>query len=93
MSSNDYNGTWVNGIRYSLGAERFAGQTRDRIQPDGVILRTTYGTVVIAGTRLVATISERVKGGFVGPKKPKYPNGYNNYIDHMLDNAAWENGY
>ena len=37
--------------------------------------------------------SDHVKGGFVRPKKPKYPNGYNNYIDHMLDNAAWENGY
>jgi len=86
MSSTDYNGTWVNGIRYSLGAERFAGQTRDKLQPDGVILRTTYGTVVITGTRLVATISERVKGGFVVPKKP-------DYISKMLDQAMWEMGY
>jgi len=86
MSSSDYNGTWVNGIRYSLGAQRFAGQTRDKLQPDGSILRTTYGTIVIAGTKLVATISERVKGGFVVPKKP-------DYISKMLDLAMWEMGY
>tara|TARA_B110000263_G_C15192448_1_gene456706 strand:+ start:375 stop:635 length:261 start_codon:yes stop_codon:yes gene_type:complete len=86
MSSSDYNGTWVNGIRYSLGAQRFAGQTRDKSQPDGTILRTTYGTIIVAGTKLVATISERVKVGFVVPKKP-------DYIVKMLEQAAWENGY
>ena len=86
MSSNDYNGTWVNGTKYSLGAERFAGQTRDRIQPDGSVLRTTYGFNTISGTKLVATISERVKVGFVVAKKE-------NYIDKMLDQAAYENGW
>ena len=86
MSSTDYNGTWINGTKYSLGAERFAGQTRDRIQPDGSVLRTTYGFHTIHGTKLVPTISERVKVGFVAPKKP-------DYIVKMLELAAWENGY
>ena len=86
MSSTDYNGTWINGTKYSLGAERFAGQTRDRVQPDGSVLRTTYGFNTTSGTKLVATISERVKVGFVVPKKP-------DYIVKMLEQAAWENGY
>jgi len=86
MSSTDYNGTWINGTKYSLGAERFAGQTRDKLQEDGSILRTTYGYNTIHGTKLVATISERVKVGFVAPKKP-------DYIAKMLDRALWEMGY
>jgi hypothetical protein len=86
MSSTDYNGTWVNGTKYSLGAERFAGQTRDRLQPDGTILRTTYGFHTIHGTKLVATISERVKVGFVVPKKQ-------DYIDKMLNQAFYESGW
>ena len=86
MSTQDYTGTWINSTKYALGAEKFAGQTRDRLQPDGVILRTTYGTIVIPGTKLVATVSERVKVGFVAPKKP-------DYIVKMLEQAAWENGY
>jgi len=86
MSSTDYVGTWENGTKYSLGTERFAGQTRDRIQPDGTILRTTYGILVIHGTKFVPTISERLKVGFVSPTKE-------DYIDKMLDCAAWEMGY
>ena len=86
MSSTDYNGTWVDGTKYSLGAERFAGQTRDRIQEDGSIIRTTYGYHTIHDTKLVATITEHVKIGFVAPKKP-------DYIAKMLDQSLWEMGY
>ena len=47
MSTADYIGTWVNGVRYSQGSSRFRGQTRDKLQLDGSILRTTYGFNVI----------------------------------------------
>ena len=35
MSSKAYQGVWENGLRYSHGDARFAGQTRDRLQDNG----------------------------------------------------------
>lgn len=83
MSTADYVGTWVNGVRYSLGSSRFRGQTRDKLQLDGSILRTTYGFNVIGKSGMVATISERIKPSFI-EKKP-------DIVDRMLDTAYYEN--
>ena len=93
MSSKAYEGEWENGFRHSHGAARFAGQTRDKLQDNGTILRTTYGinqvdnSVSFTGG-MVATISERIKADSVVTKTPK-----ENYIDKMLDQAAYEMGY
>tara|TARA_R110000751_G_scaffold281154_1_gene383675 strand:- start:314 stop:589 length:276 start_codon:yes stop_codon:yes gene_type:complete len=91
MSSKAYEGEWENGYRFSHGTARFAGQTRDKLQDNGIILRTTYGILPVDNSvaftgGMVATISERIKADIVEPKKE-------NYIDKMLDRAAWENGY
>ena len=83
MSSADYVGTWVNGDRYSIGSSRFRGQTRDKLQLDGSILSTTYGYNVIGKSKMVATISERIKPSFV-IQKP-------DIVDKMLNNAYHEN--
>ena len=126
MSSKAYQGEWENGIRYSHGAKRFAGQTRDRLQDDGwkivktfrtfpncehcnegnyaiaihkrkydegIIIRTSYGVNPVDNSvnytgGMVATISERIKPSCVVTKTPK-----ENYIDKMLDQAAYEMGY
>ena len=92
MSSADYVGTWVNGVRYSIGSSRFRGQTRDKLQLDGSILRTTYGFNVIHKSKMVATISERIKPSFVIPKPDIVDKMLNNaYHDKMLNNAYHEN--
>ena len=107
MSSKAYEGEWENGIRYSHGAARFAGQTRDRLQDngwrilpngkkkydEGIIIRTSYGILPIDNSveftgGMVATMSERIKPSCVVSKAPK-----ENYIDKMLDQAAYEMGY
>ena len=83
MSTADYVGIWVNSVRYSQGSSRFRGQTRDKLQLDGSILRTTYGFNVIGKSGMVATISERIKPSFVVPKP--------DIVDKMLNNAYYEN--
>ena len=83
MSSADYVGTWVNGVRYSIGSSRFWGHSRDTLQQAGSILRTTYGYNVIGKSKMVATISERIKPSFVIPKP--------DIVDKMLNNAYHEN--
>ena len=92
MSTADYIGTWVNGIRYSQGSSRFRGQTRDKLQLDGSILRTTYGFNVIGKSKMVATISERIKPSFVIPQhKEKLQKANQDIVDKMLNNAYHEN--
>jgi len=106
MSSKAYEGEWENGFRHSHGSARFAGQTRDRLQDngwkfvngkrkydEGVIIRTSYGILPIDNSvgftgGMVATISERITPSRVVSKAPK-----ENYIDKMLDQAAYEMGY
>ena len=43
----------------------------------------------IWGTKHVACISEILRF----KAEPKYENGYDDYIKHMLDVSNWENGY
>tara|TARA_R110000751_G_scaffold150740_2_gene255725 strand:+ start:153 stop:428 length:276 start_codon:yes stop_codon:yes gene_type:complete len=66
---------------HEYGSSRFKGQTFDIILPNDKIKRVTFGINEIWGTKHVACISETLK--FKAE----------NYIDHMLDLAAWENGY
>ena len=61
----------------------------DIILPNDKIKRVTFGIYEIWGTKHVACISEILRF----KAEPKYENGYDNYIDHMLDLAYWENGY
>jgi hypothetical protein len=72
-----------------FGSSRFKGQTFDIILSDDKIKRVTFGIFEIWGTKHVACISEILRF----KTEPKYVNGYNDYIDHMLNLAAWENGY
>tara|TARA_R110000823_G_C15709933_1_gene477443 strand:- start:98 stop:355 length:258 start_codon:yes stop_codon:yes gene_type:complete len=65
MSTADYTKNWYQGIGHSLGAARFAGQTRNRRLTDKSIMQTTYGFHVIHGTGLVATISEIIKSDII----------------------------
>jgi hypothetical protein len=76
-----------------FGSSRFKGQTFDIILSDDKIKRVTFGIFEIWGTKHVACISEILrfkteKGNIFNTKK-----GYDDYIDHMLNLAAWENGY
>jgi len=66
---------------HEFGSSRFAGKTFDIILSDDKIKRVTFGLHEIYDTKHVACISETLK--FKAE----------NYIDHMLDLAAWENGY
>ena len=74
---------------HEFGSNRFKGQTFDIILPNDKIKRITFGINEIWGTKHVACISETLKFKV----EPKYENGYDNYIDHMIDLAYWENGY
>ena len=85
MSSLDYTKNWVLGIGHAIGSARFAGQTRDVLQEDGKVLRTTYGNNIIFGTNLVATIAEYVPKQRVIAKE--------DYIAKMLNKAYYENGW
>ena len=96
MSSADYVGTWVNGVRYSIGSSRFRGQTRDKLQLDGSILRTTYGYGIQHGTGMVCTISERIKPIIPVSQKEMEKLAENcvkkpDIVDRMLNNAYQEN--
>lgn len=105
MSSKAYEGEWENGFRHSHGAKRFAGQTRDKLQDNGIILRTTYGTHLIDNSvaftgGMVATVSERIKADSLDEdtlkeikNKISVESKKENYIDKMLDRTAWEMGY
>ena len=72
-----------------FGSSRFAGKTFDIILPNDKIKRVTFGINEISGTKHVACISEILRF----KAEPKYQNGYDNYIDHMLDVSYWEHGY
>ena len=74
---------------HEFGSSRFKGQTFDIILPNDKIKRVTFGINEIWGTKHVACVSEILRF----KAEPKYENGYDNYIDHMLDLAYWENGY
>ena len=63
------------------GSSRFKGQTLDIEIDDTHIKRIMFGVNEIWNTKHVACISEILK-----IQKE-------NYIDHMLDLAAYENGY
>ena len=64
-----------------FGSSRFAGKTFDIILPNDKIKRITFGLNQIWGSKHVACISEILT--FEAE----------NYIDHMLNTAYWENGY
>ena len=67
------------GLEY--GSSRFKGQTLDIEIDDTHIKRITFGINEIWQTKHVACISEIIK-----IQK-------DNYINHMLELSAWENGY
>jgi len=70
---------------HEFGSSRFKGQTFDLILPNDKIKRITFGLNQIWGSKHVACISEILT--FKAEPKSE------NYIKHMLDLAAWENGY
>ena len=74
---------------HEFGSSRFKGQTFDIILPNDKIKRVTFGIFEIWGTKHVACISEIL----TFKAEPKYQNGYDDYVDHMLDVSYWENGY
>ena len=74
---------------HEFGSNRFKGQTFDIILSDNKIKRITFGLNQIWGTKHVACISEILRF----KAEPKYENGYDDYIKHMLDVSNWENGY
>ena len=74
---------------HEFGSSRFKGQTFDLILPNDKIKRITFGINEVYDTKHVACISEIL----TFKAEPKYENGYDNYIDHMLNIAYWENGY
>ena len=74
---------------FEFGSSRFVGKTFDIILPNDKIKRITFGINEVYDTKHVACISEIL----TFKAEPKYENGYDNYIDHMLNIAYWENGY
>ena len=66
---------------HEFGSSRFKGQTFDIEIDETHIKRIIFGINEIWGTKHVACISEIIK-----IQKE-------NYIDHMLEVSAWENGY
>ena len=73
-----------NGFGHGRGKKIHAGKTLDRRINSRLVLRTTYGYNVL-DTGMVATVCERIPMEIVKPKT--------DYIDKMLNQAAWENGY
>ena len=90
LSSQDYLGTWVNGSRFSVGAAKFAGQTRKRKLLDGSIMEVTYGYNVIGKTGLVATVSEIIKKDRIADTE-KYDGFQYDIVTRLLDTAYYEN--
>jgi hypothetical protein len=74
---------------YEYGSSKFKGKTFDIILSNDKIKRVTFGLNQIWGSKHVACISETLKF----KAETKYANGYDNYIDHMLDLAYFENGW